>query len=181
MRKSLSLAFWPTIRRALWCSDHTERERVRKRERERGRERKGGVGGRRFRCLGRSSKTIRHCSLPPSPFFSSCPYFSHSLSSFCMPTRARNWPDFNSTVTVVDSPVKVIDGPVTVQKNFYSFGLRPLWRGSFQKFSSDSRMDAGHFAADVHLWTWVWRQPLSCSVSHASYWSGAFYESRKFA
>ena len=33
------------------------------------------------------------------------------------PETIKICPDYNSTVTVVD-------GPVTVQKNFYSFGLR---------------------------------------------------------
>ena len=67
-------------------------------------------------------------------------------------------PDCNSTV---DGPVKVIDGPVAVQKNFYSFGLRSwdVWVYVLQP---------GH----------IFLTPLSCFVSSQRRARSAFKTSR---
>ena len=39
------------------------------------------------------------------------------------PETIKICPDCNGAVTVVDGPGEDIDGPVAIQKNFYSFGL----------------------------------------------------------
>ena len=63
--------------------------------------------------------------------------FWEKLFDFCIlllylkrpePETIKIFPDCNRTINDCNSTVKVLDGPVTVYTNFYSFGLRRKYR-----------------------------------------------------
>ena len=50
--------------------------------------------------------------------------FSHvAITYLAEPETINIFPDCNRTINYCNSTVKVLDGPVTVDTNFYSFGL----------------------------------------------------------